>query len=352
MPNPFSPTSVGHGSELTAEEYDTIVRTPLEAASSILSIPGVQNFHTNEPWHVPIMLEAATDETVWAAPNDPVAEFEPDTAELVLMDRGVRALKIIVRISNETLRSSIDSLAGAQQTITNQMVKILDKAMLLGDVTAGIDGLIPAAGSTTVHSRSVADAVLNDTATVTSATAAFGAGDVGSGISGAGIPAGATIASVTNATTVVMSAAATATAAGVSVTITTTVALYDRLVDALATAESAYARPTSWLMNPRTIGTLRKMKTTQGLPLLEPDLSQAGGDLILGRDVISAPQMPVGDVLLIDPRTIAVASDVSAYARLLTETYAAWDQTGLIVVTRYDIGCTIPGGLVHIAGVA
>jgi flagellar hook protein FlgE len=53
--------------------------------------------------------------------------------------------------------------------------------------------------------------------TLTSATANFTAADVGKAISGAGIPAGTTIQSVTNGTTIVLSQAATATAAGVAV---------------------------------------------------------------------------------------------------------------------------------------
>lgn len=75
--------------------------------------------------------------------------------------------------------------------------------------------------------RTVTDGVLNTTTTVTSATAAFvGAGwgdvggDVGAAIAGTGIPAGAIIVQVVNATTVVISAAATATASGVTLTIT------------------------------------------------------------------------------------------------------------------------------------
>lgn len=71
-------------------------------------------------------------------------------------------------------------------------------------------------------SRTVTDAVLNSTTTITSATAAFTASDVGSLISGTGIPANTRIASATNATTAVLSQAATATASGVSVTITNT----------------------------------------------------------------------------------------------------------------------------------
>lgn len=67
--------------------------------------------------------------------------------------------------------------------------------------------------------RTVADGVLNTTTTVTSATAVFTKGDVGSIISATGIPAGTTIASVTNATTIILSAAATATASSVALTI-------------------------------------------------------------------------------------------------------------------------------------
>jgi hypothetical protein len=68
--------------------------------------------------------------------------------------------------------------------------------------------------------RAVTDgATTNTDATVTSATAAFTAADVGRGITGAGVPAATTILSVTNATTIEMSANATATATGVTLTI-------------------------------------------------------------------------------------------------------------------------------------
>ncbi len=58
----------------------------------------------------------------------------------------------------------------------------------------------------------VTDGVSNSTTTITSATAAFNAAtDVGAPVSGTDIPAGAYIASVTNSTTAVLSAAATGT---------------------------------------------------------------------------------------------------------------------------------------------
>jgi hypothetical protein len=69
--------------------------------------------------------------------------------------------------------------------------------------------------------RTVADGATNSNTTLTSATAAFAApADNGAIIAGAGIPGGTRIQSVTNGTTVVLTAAATATATGVALTIT------------------------------------------------------------------------------------------------------------------------------------
>jgi hypothetical protein len=60
-----------------------------------------------------------------------------------------------------------------------------------------------------VPERTVADLVTNATTTVTSATASFTAADVGKRVTGKNIPTAATIASVTNGTTAVLSIAAT-----------------------------------------------------------------------------------------------------------------------------------------------
>src|SRR5204863_4091759 len=60
------------------------------------------------------------------------------------------------------------------------------------------------------------DGVTNTDTSFVSASAVFNAGDAGKPIVGTGIPAGTIIATVTNATTLVLSAATTATATGVS----------------------------------------------------------------------------------------------------------------------------------------
>jgi hypothetical protein len=66
--------------------------------------------------------------------------------------------------------------------------------------------------------RTVTDGVTNGTTTVTSATAFFTSADVGKTITGSTIPGGATISSITNTTTVVISAAASS-ATGVTLEI-------------------------------------------------------------------------------------------------------------------------------------
>jgi Phage capsid family len=348
---PFSPASAGAGLELTGEQWLDLVVTPLEAESVIMSMPGVMVHNTQIALHIPIMREVATDSSVWVAPNGAVPEFDPSTAGLVLMGRNLLALKMIVKLSSESMRSS-DALGASQITLVNQMRKLVDAALLQGNAGAGITGLIPQAGTTIKHSRFVADGVLNSTTTVTSATAAFTSADVGSSISGIGIPALATIASVTNATTVVISAAATATASGVTLTITVQTAVYDHLVDALTASQDAYADPKFWVINAQSIGVLRKLKDTLGRPLLSPDTTIQGAEMILGRTVIpaAAGALPHGTALLVDPRTIHVAIDLVGYMRILLETFAQNDQIGLLVSSRFDAGCTIPAGLVVIQG--
>lgn len=75
--------------------------------------------------------------------------------------------------------------------------------------------------------RTVGDgATTSASTTVTSATAAFNSQDVGAIIATTNLPAGTTIASVTNATTVVVSAAATATGSSQAVTLTRVSSLF------------------------------------------------------------------------------------------------------------------------------
>jgi hypothetical protein len=107
-----------------------------------MSMPGVNNVQTDHPLHIPRMMEPVVDSTIWAAPNVPVAEFEGGTSELILMGRALKALKVMVRISNESVRSS-EALSASELTTVNLPRKQVDAALLhqAGDASGRVAAL-------------------------------------------------------------------------------------------------------------------------------------------------------------------------------------------------------------------
>ncbi len=75
------------------------------------------------------------------------------------------------------------------------------------------------------------------------------------------------------------------------------------MVDALTTAQDAYADPKFWIINAQTFGVLRNLTDTLGRPLLQPDTTQQRAEMILGSTVIPAPAgaLAHGTALLVDP---------------------------------------------------
>lgn len=82
----------------------------------------------------------------------------------------------------------------------------------------------------------------------------------------------------------------------------------DSLIDEL----NAAARPDTWIVNTRTPGVLMKEKDTLGRPLLQPNPSQAGGDMLLDRPVVPTPNVTQGTATLIDSSQVHVGMDVDA----------------------------------------
>jgi hypothetical protein len=171
--------------------------------------------------------------------------------------------------------------------------------------------MLDMAGTTEIRVRTVADGVTTNTSpTITSATAVFTQDDVGKPISSgtAAIPATATILSVTNATTAVLSANATATTAANTFTIGV----------ALATASYTTMNPVSYVSGSLTIGGTSvpvKQVTLTG------DNKQDVGRRFLGSQVIS-------EMFEIDQRVYSVAFtpeyvDNTLYGRFVNGTTAA-----------------------------
>lgn len=143
------------------------------------------------------------------------AAYEPRTvAETILPTRTVSALSLAHPHVQSIVSVSVD---GTALEDTEYELDALAGALV---ATFAADTPVVVVYTYCVGTRTVTDGVTTDTdATVTSATAAFTAADVGEAISGDGIADGTTIASVTSATSIELSAVATATATGVDLTI-------------------------------------------------------------------------------------------------------------------------------------
>jgi HK97 family phage major capsid protein len=66
----------------------------------------------------------------------------------------------------------------------------------------------------------------------------------------------------------------------------------DKLVDLVQSLRAPYRQGASWVMNSKTLATLRKFKTTDGAFLWQPSLIVGNADTLLGYPVIEAEDMP------------------------------------------------------------
>lgn len=66
----------------------------------------------------------------------------------------------------------------------------------------------------------------------------------------------------------------------------------DRLVDLVTALRPPYRQGATWVMNSRTLATVRKFKTTDGAYIWQPGLIAGNGDTLLGYPVIEAEDMP------------------------------------------------------------
>jgi hypothetical protein len=118
--------------------------------------------------------------------------------------------------------TTLKALASEAATAQGAWLDVGDVNAAEFDIVVTVAGtalLVDIYGSGSGTNRTVTDGVTNTDTSLVSATAAFTAADVGRNVWGAGIAPNTHIVSVTNGTTVVLSAATTATASGVTVNI-------------------------------------------------------------------------------------------------------------------------------------
>lgn len=120
----------------------------------------------------------------------------------------------------------------------------------------------------------------------------------------------------------------------------------DSLLDALAQAHAAEVTPNRWFLSGVDFFSLRKLKDADGHYLVESDVTAGARYSLFGLPVTVTNKLPTGTAVLADTSQIAVVRDIAPTITILSERYAEFDQIGIRVVTRYDLGLLHPEGVI------
>lgn len=280
--------------ELTQEQVANLLIKPLEETSQFLAA-GPRIFDTAGPLRIPKMGAPISDPG-WTGENELIPERDVDFDEVHLMPSTMKSIKVLTRYSNELARQSVVNLDQAL------------KDRLVSDVAAKLDTQFFSAGgdgTTTPRGLFALSGVQNVAVD----------GDLS----------------------------------------------FDHLLDAWGLALSANVSMSSlkWVVTPGDFVKLRKLKDTSGRYLLAADPTQDAVFRMWGAPVIVTSRVPnttgstpTGRAALVDFSQIAVARDLAPQVKVLTETFADYDQQAIRVVTRYDLGALNPEAVVTLTGIA
>ncbi len=122
----------------------------------------------------------------------------------------------------------------------------------------------------------------------------------------------------------------------------------DSLLDAIGLASAAEVTPNRWLINGTDFIALRKLKEADDSSkyLLESDVTSGPTYRLFGVPVTPTNKLPEGKAVLADMSQVAVARDVAPSVTILTERYAEFDEIGIRVTARYDLGLLHPEAVI------
>jgi HK97 family phage major capsid protein len=118
----------------------------------------------------------------------------------------------------------------------------------------------------------------------------------------------------------------------------------DSLLDAIAALNAKEVQPNRWFLSGADFASLRKLKEGSNSKryLLEPDPTREAGSVLFGIPVTITNKLDEGTAVLADMSNVAIARDTSPSVTVLSERYAEYDEIGLRVTTRYDLGLLHP----------
>ena len=119
----------------------------------------------------------------------------------------------------------------------------------------------------------------------------------------------------------------------------------DSVLDAVADMAAEEITPTVLYMNGADFFALRKVKDTTGRALIQPDVTAGARFTLHGIPVRVSSKVTEGAPVLVDMSKVVVVRDLAPAVDILTERYAEYDQTGIRVRARYDIGVLHPSAV-------
>lgn len=285
--------STATATELTAEQVQKILVQPL-AEKSVFLAAGPRIFDTAGPLRIPKAGGPITDPG-WTGENELIPERDVDFDELGLLPSTMKSVKVLTRYSNELARQSVVSLdAAIKDRLVTDVADKLDTQFL----GAGGDGITTPKGLF----------AYNGIQTLA----------VGGALS------------------------------------------LDHLLTAwgMALAANVNMAALKWVLTPGDFVSLRKVKDTTNQYLLQADPTSDGVFRLWGAPVIVTSRVPdttgatpTGRAALVDFSQIAVARDLAPSVKVLTETFADYDQQAIRVVARYDAAPINPQAVVALTGI-
>lgn len=286
--------STATASELTAEQVQSVLVKPLEAASSFLAA-GPRIIDTAGPVRLP-KLGAATAPS-WHGENELIDEVNPTFDEITLLPSTMESVKTLTRFSNELARQSVIAL---DQALKERLVKDVADTLDAQFWGATGDGIVKPKGLLAYAGQSIT---------------AVGA---------------LTLDKLLDAEALALGANVNTDALKWVMTSRELIAL--RKIKTAASGSNQY--------------------------VLQPDPTKAGGYVIFGKPVIVTNRIPdttgtpnTGNMALVDFSQIVVARDVAPSVKVLDQTFGDYDQMALRVVARYDVAPLNAAAVIKLTGI-
>lgn len=119
----------------------------------------------------------------------------------------------------------------------------------------------------------------------------------------------------------------------------------DSVLDAIGSLNALEVTPNRIIVSGADFTSLRKLKDTSGRYLLTPDITAGAVGSLFGTPVSVTNKLDAGTAIVGDMSAVAVVRDIDPRVDILRERYADFDQTGIRVVTRYDLGLIRPNAV-------